>query len=143
MEGLAVAIAVHHVSEGTLPPPPSSLISHKQPNTNQPMKLIHIADTHLGLAAFSRLDPESGMNLREKQVYDNFLRAINDIINAKPDVLVHAGDLFDTVKPKTKAYTTVLEALDRLHTAGIPLVIIAGNHSTARTRYMTRSIPTR
>jgi exonuclease SbcD len=30
------------------------------------MKLIHIADTHLGMAAFNRLDPESGMNLREK-----------------------------------------------------------------------------
>jgi DNA repair exonuclease SbcCD nuclease subunit len=27
------------------------------------MKLIHIADTHLDLAAFSRLDPESGMNV--------------------------------------------------------------------------------
>lgn len=101
------------------------------------MKLIHIADTHLGLAAFSRLDPESGMNLREKQIYDNFLRGINDIINAKPDVLVHAGDLFDTVKPKTKAYTTVLEALERLHAAGIPLVIIAGNHSMVKTRYTT------
>jgi exonuclease SbcD len=101
------------------------------------MKLIHIADTHLGLAAFNRLDPESGMNLREKQVYDNFLRAINDIINQKPDVLVHAGDLFDTVKPKTKAYTTVLEALDRLHAAAIPLVIIAGNHSMVKTRYTT------
>lgn len=101
------------------------------------MKLIHIADTHLGLAAFSRLDPESGMNLREKQIYDNFLRGINDIINQKPDCLVHAGDLFDVVKPKTKAYTTVLEALDRLHTAGIPLVIIAGNHSMTKTRYTT------
>jgi DNA repair exonuclease SbcCD nuclease subunit len=101
------------------------------------MKLIHIADTHLGLAAFSRLDPESGMNLREKQIYDNFLRGINDIINVKPDVLVHAGDLFDTVKPKTKAYTTVLEALERLNEAGIPVIIIAGNHSMAKTRYTT------
>ncbi len=101
------------------------------------MKLIHIADTHLGLAAFSRLDPNTGINLREKQIYDNFLRGINDIINARPDCLVHAGDLFDTVKPKTKAYTTVLEALDRLSTAGIPLVIIAGNHSMTKTRYTT------
>ncbi len=101
------------------------------------MKLIHIADTHLGLAAFSRLDPESGMNLREKQIYDNFLRGINDIINQKPDALIHAGDIFDTVKPKTKAYTTVLEALERLNEAGIPLVIIAGNHSMAKTRYTT------
>jgi len=59
------------------------------------MKLIHIADTHLGLAAFSRLDPESGMNLREKQIYDNFLSAIDVIVKQKPDVLVHAGDHFD------------------------------------------------
>jgi len=44
------------------------------------MKLIHIADTHLILAAFSRLDPASGMNLREKQIYDNFLAAIDVII---------------------------------------------------------------
>ena len=62
------------------------------------MHLIHIADTHLGLAAFNRLDPESGMNLREKQVYDNFLSAIDVIIKEKPDVLVHAGDLFDHEK---------------------------------------------
>jgi exonuclease SbcD len=101
------------------------------------MHLIHIADTHLGLAAFNRLDPESGMNLREKQVYENFLSAIDVIIKAKPDVLVHAGDLFDDVKPKTRAYTTVLEALDRLHTAGIPFIVIAGNHSMVKTRYTT------
>jgi len=106
------------------------------------MKLIHIADTHLGLAAFSRLDPETGINLREKQIYDNFLRGINDIINAKPDCVVHAGDLFDTVKPKTKAYTTVLEALERLSQAGIPLVIIAGNHSMTKTP-VSRENPTR
>jgi DNA repair exonuclease SbcCD nuclease subunit len=101
------------------------------------MHLIHIADTHLGLAAFNRLDPESGMNLREKQVYDNFLKAIDEIIQQKPDVLVHAGDLFDTVKPKTRAYTTVLDALDRLYAAGIPFIVIAGNHSMVKTRYTT------
>ena len=99
------------------------------------MKLIHIADTHLGLAAFSRLDPESGMNIREKQIYENFLSAIDVIVRQKPDCLVHAGDLFDTVKPKTKAYTTVLDALGRLHAAGIPVIIIAGNHSMTKTRY--------
>lgn len=101
------------------------------------MHLFHIADTHLGLSQFNRLDPESGMNLREKQIYDNFLSAVDRIIAEKPDVLVHAGDLFDTVKPKTRAYTTVLEALERLHAAGIPIVIIAGNHSMVKTRYTT------
>jgi hypothetical protein len=47
------------------------------------------------------------MNLREKQVYDNFPATIDVIIRQKPDVLVHAGDLFDTVRPRTRAYTTV------------------------------------
>lgn len=101
------------------------------------MKIIHIADTHLGLAQFNRLDPESGMNLREKQIYENFLLAVDMIIAARPDVVVHAGDLFDSVKPKTRAYTTVLEALDRLESAGIPFIVIAGNHSMVKTRYTT------
>ncbi len=101
------------------------------------MKIIHIADTHLGLSQFNRLDPESGMNLREKQIYDNFLSAVDQIIRQKPDVLVHGGDLFDQVKPKTRAYTTVMEALERLHTSGIPFVVVAGNHSMVKTRYTT------
>jgi len=101
------------------------------------MKIIHIADTHLGLSQFNRLDPESGMNLREKQIYDNFLSAVDQIIRQKPDILVHGGDLFDQVKPKTRAYTTVMEALERLHTSGIPFVVVAGNHSMVKTRYTT------
>jgi len=101
------------------------------------MHLLHIADTHLGLSQFNRLDPESGMNLREKQIYNNFLSAIDAIIKEKPDVLVHAGDLFDQVKPKNSAFKIAMEALKRLHEAGIPLVVIAGNHSMVKTRYAT------
>jgi len=85
------------------PPPPTYIPAPRKLKSTK-MNLIHIADTHLGLAAFNRLDPESGMNLREKQVFDNFLKAIDEIILQKPDVLVHADDLFDVVKPKTRAY---------------------------------------
>lgn len=99
------------------------------------MKIVHIADTHLGLSAFNRIDPETGMNLREQLIYDNFLAAIDQIIDIHPDALVHAGDLFHQVKPKTRAYTTALDALCRLQDAGIPMIVIAGNHSMAKTRY--------
>lgn len=99
------------------------------------MKIVHIADTHLGLSGFNRIDPVTGMNLREKLVYDHFLESIDAIVGERPDVLVHAGDLFDRVKPKTRAYTVVLEALDRLDAAGIPVVMVAGNHSMPKTRY--------
>jgi len=99
------------------------------------MKCVHIADTHLGMTGFQTVDPESGMNLRERLVYDNFLMSIEEIIRARPDAIIHAGDLFDQVRPRTRAYTTVLAALDRLHEEEIPLVVIAGNHSMPKTRY--------
>ena len=99
------------------------------------MKIVHFADTHLGLSAFNRVDPETGMNLREQLIYDNFLAAVDRIISLRPDALVHAGDLFHQVKPKTRAYTTALDGLSRLLDAGIPVLAVAGNHSMARTRY--------
>ena len=99
------------------------------------MKIAHIADTHLGLAQFQRVDPEEGGNLREQLIYHHFLEAVRCIVALKPDVLVHAGDLFDQVRPKTMAYTTALEGLDLLADAGIPVVLVAGNHSMAKTRY--------
>jgi exonuclease SbcD len=99
------------------------------------MRLVHIADTHLGLAQFNRINQESGINLREELIYLHFLQSIDRIIAIRPDVLVHAGDLFDQVRPKTIAYTTAMEALERLSDAGIPVVLVAGNHSMAKTRY--------
>jgi exonuclease SbcD len=99
------------------------------------MRFVHIADTHLGLAAFNKIDPDTGMNLRERLIYDNFLESVEEIIRQKPGALVHAGDLFDRVKPKTRAYTTVLEALDRFREEEIPFVVISGNHSMPKTRY--------
>jgi exonuclease SbcD len=101
------------------------------------MRIVHIADSHLGLSAFHRLDPETGMNLRETQIYHHFLGAIDRILALRPDAVVHAGDIFHSVKPKTMAYTTVLEALTRLGDAGIPLVLIAGNHDMVKSRYTT------
>lgn len=100
------------------------------------MPLIHIADTHLGRASFNKL-AEDGSNLRETLIYENIQDAIQKIIDEKPDALVHAGDWFDAVKPKTKAYTVTLECLEWLQEAGIPLVMIAGNHSMQKTQHTT------
>jgi predicted phosphodiesterase len=100
------------------------------------MRLVHIGDSHLGLSQFSRL-ADDGVNLRERLVYGNFLDGIDEIIRLRPDAIVHAGDLFHSVRPKTLAYTTALEALSRLEDAGIPLVIIAGNHDMRKSRYTT------
>ncbi len=96
------------------------------------MKIIHFSDTHLG---FSDLDVtnEEGINQREADFYKAFTDVIDAIIETKPDYVIHTGDLFHRASPSNRAITFALTQLKRLESAAIPLVIIAGNHSTPRT----------
>ena len=58
------------------------------------MKIIHMADSHLGFTSFSRVDKYG--NLVEEMVYKGFEQAINKIIEIKPDAVVHA-EMFSTM----------------------------------------------
>ena len=98
------------------------------------MRIVHFSDTHLGYSDYGKFDSKSGVNRRENDVYDVFKEIIDYIIKTKPDMVIHAGDLFDSVRPSNRAISTALEQLSRLSTAGIPTIIIAGNHSTPRQR---------
>jgi len=95
------------------------------------MRLVHMSDTHLGWRSLHRVD-DSGRNQRECDVYDAFDRAVNKAIELAPDVVIHSGDLFDGYHPSSAALKVCLDGLGRLRDAGIPFVVIAGNHSTPR-----------
>lgn len=96
------------------------------------MRIAHIADTHVGYSAYRRSDPETGMNQREVDIYQAFERLVDSLISKRPDVVLHSGDLFDSVRPSNRALSVVLEQLLRLSEANVPVVLIAGNHSTPR-----------
>ena len=96
------------------------------------MKIIHFSDTHLGYGEYSKVDAVSGINQRELDVYAAFKRVIDLILKKKPDLVIHAGDLFDSPRPNNRAIHIALSELQRLSANGIPTVIISGNHSTPR-----------
>jgi len=93
-----------------------------------------MSDTHLGFSAYSKLDPAEGINQREADVYRAFSQAIDKAIELGPDLVVHSGDLFDTVRPQNRAIDFALKQMIRLSKAGIETVLISGNHSTPRLR---------
>ena len=97
------------------------------------MKIFHLADTHIGYSAYSKLDPE-GYNQREMDVNSAFGQVVDIAIKESPDLILHSGDLFDTVRPSNRAISFVVGQLLRISDAGIPMVIISGNHSTPRLR---------
>lgn len=98
------------------------------------MRLVHLSDTHLGFGAYSKLDPSDAINQRESDFYHSFQQAIDKTIELKPDVVLHAGDLFDGVRPQNRAIDFALRQLIRLSEKGIETILISGNHSTPRLR---------
>jgi len=96
------------------------------------LKIIHFSDTHLGFSDLDIINDE-GINQREADFYKAFSDVIDAIIETKPDYVIHTGDLFHRASPSNRAITFALTQLKRLEKLDIPLVIIAGNHSTPRT----------
>lgn len=95
------------------------------------MKIIHFSDTHLWLWLEN--------TNREEDFYKNFEKVINDILNEKPDYVIHSGDLFHTSKPTNKAISVVISNFLKLQEAWIKVIIIAWNHDTPRLSITTHS----
>ena len=98
------------------------------------MRLVHFSDSHLGYGAYSKLDVAEGINQREADFYHSFEEAVDKTIELKPDFVIHAGDLFDGVRPQNRAIDFALRQLIRLSEADIETILISGNHSTPRLR---------
>lgn len=84
------------------------------------MKLLHTSDWHVGkvLKGHSRQDEQIAA-----------LAAVVAVArDERPDLVIVAGDLFDTAAPSPDATKIVTRALSALHGTGAEVVVIAGNH---------------
>ncbi|MCA1030973.1 exonuclease SbcCD subunit D C-terminal domain-containing protein [Bacillus timonensis] len=85
------------------------------------MRVLHTADWHLGktLEGRSRLEEQA-----------QFLDELVDIVEREQiDVVLMAGDVFDTVNPPAAAEQLFYESISRLSDKGRrPVAVIAGNH---------------
>jgi DNA repair protein SbcD/Mre11 len=84
------------------------------------MRILHTSDWHVGkvLKGQSRMDEHLAV-----------LREVVDIArDERPDLVIVAGDLFDTAAPTPDATRVVVRALTALRGTGADVVAIAGNH---------------
>jgi exonuclease SbcD len=98
------------------------------------MRLVHLADLHLGFRQYQRLTA-AGINQREADVGGTVARAIDAIIALKPDIVVVAGDVFHTVRPSNSAILFAYRQFSRLRSElpNAAIVMVAGNHDAPRT----------
>lgn len=97
------------------------------------MRIAHLADLHLGFRQYHRLTP-GGINQREADVANAFRAAVDGVVEARPDVVLVAGDIFHAVRPSNAAIVFAFRELQRLQQSltGVRIILIAGNHDTPR-----------
>ena len=97
------------------------------------MRIAHLADLHLGFRQFQRLSA-AGNNQREADVARSVRLALDAVIDAAPDLVLFAGDVFHQVRPSNPMILLALQEFTRLRAAlpTTPIVMIAGNHDLPR-----------
>ncbi|MCA9861681.1 MAG: DNA repair exonuclease [Thermomicrobiales bacterium] len=98
------------------------------------LRIAHLADTHLGYSGYGKSDPETGRNQRAVDFERAFAHVIDDILARDVDLVIHAGDVFHHTRPSWHTLALFVQQMRRLELAGIPSVVIAGNHDTPRLR---------
>ena len=101
----------------------STSTQHSYPNLIKPLTILHTSDWHLGRRLYGRMRYEE---------FEAFLAWLQETISEqKVDVLIVAGDIFDTMTPSNRAQALYYEFLGKVSTLCCQhIVIVAGNHDS-------------
>jgi exonuclease SbcD len=106
------------------------------------IRLLHLADTHLGVESYGRLDPATGLSSR----LGDFLSALDEVVDfaeaKRVDLVVFAGDAYKTRDPSPTHQREFARRIRRLCLAGVPCFLLVGNHDlpNAQSRAHTTEI---
>jgi len=92
------------------------------------MKLLHIADIHLGMENYGRIDPSTGLHTRLKDFIKCFSYAVNIALEEKVDLVIFTGDAYKNSNPNPTHQREFARQIYRLSEAKIPVIMINGNH---------------
>ena len=100
----------------------------------QPINLLHLADIHIGMENYGRLDPQSGLNSRVVDFLRRLSQAIDMALERNVDVCIFAGDAYKNQRPNPTFQREFARRIKRLAAEGVPVVLLVGNHVTDRDR---------
>jgi exonuclease SbcD len=91
--------------------------------------VLHLSDIHMG-SGFShgRIHPETGMNTRLQDFVGTLSRCVDRAIAEPADLVLFGGDAFPDATPPPLVQQAFAGQFRRLADAGIPTVLLVGNH---------------
>jgi exonuclease SbcD len=97
------------------------------------MRVLFVADTHLGfdLPAHPRVERRR----RGPDFFACFERALEPALRGEADVVVHGGDLLYRSRVPASLVHRALQPLLRVADAGVPVLLVPGNHERSALPY--------
>jgi exonuclease SbcD len=92
------------------------------------LKLLHLADLHLGVQSGGRLDPKSGLNQRFIDVCDRFDEVCALAEAEGVHAVLFAGDAFNNQHPNPTLQSLFASRVRRLARGGASVFLLIGNH---------------
>ncbi len=94
------------------------------------IKLLHLADVHIGMENYGRLNPETGLNTRLHDFLDTLDEAVTRAIDERVDAVVVAGDVYKSRDPSPTHQRELARRIIRLIRNDVHVVLVPGNHDT-------------
>ncbi len=95
---------------------------------SQPITCLHLADLHFGVEAYGFTNHETGLNTRLEDFSRSLMQAVDYAIDWPVDLALFAGDAYKRNSPSPTEQRELVKHFCRLADAGIPVVMISGNH---------------
>lgn len=94
------------------------------------IKFLHIADTHLGVENYGRLDSRTGLHTRLQDFVNSLKFAFKEGHREEVDLVIFTGDAYRSYDPTPTHQREFASLIQMLSTVKIPIVMITGNHDS-------------
>jgi exonuclease SbcD len=92
------------------------------------IRVLHLSDLHIGMENYGRLDPATGLNGRVMDFLRRLGQVVDYALENDVDIVLFAGDAYKTREPNSTYRREFARRIKRLADAGIPVVLLVGNH---------------
>lgn len=92
------------------------------------IRFIHTADIHFGMENYGKIDAKTGIHTRLLDFEKALNTCIDVAIKESVDFFLFSGDAYKTHNPSQTQQKLLFKCFLRLYKAGIPIVIVIGNH---------------
>lgn len=91
--------------------------------------ILHTGDEHIDSDAHGTVNPKTGRNAAWESNYATIRHLAEQAAERRVDAFISAGDEFKTGRPSQEALLMLADAYTPLAEAGIPMLLLDGNHN--------------